>query len=320
VKTAVLLATMGGPASLPGVRRFLFNLFHDPAILRVPQPLRFMLAQALSFLREKKAQDIYKQMGGHSPILENTTAQAAALEVLLRKSGDYRCFVGMSYSPPFIKDAVMELTKDTPDHIIILPLYPQFSTTTTASVLRDVKKFLWRAGKKTPVSVIENFYLGEGFLSAQCETIEPELQKARQTGEPFLCFSAHGLPEKIVLAGDPYPEQCRQTAAALAKRLNLEPQDWVLCYQSRIGPVKWIGPSTRDEIDEKAKSGRAIVVVPISFVCEHAETVVELNLDLRQRALKAGAVYYGVAKTVGVKEAFIQHLATETLKINQKPA
>jgi len=318
LKTAILLSTMGGPDSLAGVRPFLFHLFNDPAILRVPQPLRFILAGLISRARDKKAQEIYKQIGGRSPILENTKAQASALENLLIKEGSYRCFVGMSYAPPFLADAVKDIKAYGPDRVIILPLYPQYSTTTTASVIRDGHKWLRRHKVRAQVFVVDPFYLEEGFLRAQCETIEAELDRAQGKGTPHLLFSAHGLPEKIVRAGDPYPQQCAETARALADRLGLDRADWTLCYQSRVGPLVWIGPATDAVIERQAKAGRALIVVPLSFVSEHSETLVELGLEYRLLAERAGALSYGVAQTVGIKEAFIQGLAAKIQEINQK--
>ena len=320
MKTAVLLSTMGGPDSLDGVKPFLFNLFNDPAIIRAPQPLRYALAKIISASRDKEAQEIYKKMGGRSPILDNTKAQAAALEKSLSAHGTYRCFVGMSYTKPFIRDALAEIEAYKPGHIVILPLYPQYSTTTTASILRDVQKIL----KQRPLlgggrlSVIERFYKNEGFIHAVCEETKKEIANAKGSGEAHILFSAHGLPEKIVKAGDPYQKECEETARLLANKMNLAAGEWTLCYQSRVGPMKWIGPATEDVIDTQAKAGKSLIVVPIAFVCEHSETLVELGIDYAQRAKKAGAARYSVVPTVGVKEAFIQGLVTEIQKINQE--
>lgn len=307
MKTAVLLMSMGGPSSLKDVRPFLFNLFNDPAILRTPAAVRYPLAKLISFKREKEACEIYRKIGGYSPLLENTQAQAAALEKELGE--DHRCFVGMSYSEPSIGAAMKEIKKEAPDRIVLLPLYPQYSTTTTASVLREAHKAAQKEGIKQPLIAIENFYENEGFIAAFVELIREKEKQAHAFGKPVLLFSAHGLPERIVTKGnDPYPYQCWETMKNMTSVLK-SGSEAVLCYQSRVGPMKWIEPYIEDEIDRAAGHKRPIVVIPLSFVSEHSETMVELGMVYRERALLKGAPFYDVVPTVGIHPAFIKGLA-----------
>ncbi len=309
MKRAVLLSSMGGPADLESVRPFLYRLFADPAIMRVPFPFRQILAFGIAKRRAPHARKIYEKMGGFSPILKQTEAQAEALEKKLSATGEYRCFVGMSYAPPFIKDAVCAIHEYQPDEIILLPLYPQYSTTTTASVFKDVEKEIRKKGSKAKILKIEKFYDEPGFLETMTQNIKKTLKEAEEKGPVRLLLSAHGLPEKIIQGGDPYQKQCEDTARLIIARLGSKKWDWVLCYQSRVGPLKWIGPATEEEIDRAGQEGKAIVVAPIAFVSEHSETLVELSLEGRARAKKAGAVFYDVVPTVQTNEAFIEGLA-----------
>lgn len=320
MKTALLLSTMGGPDSLDNVRPFLFRLFNDRSILRLSQPFRLCLAWLIARRREKEAKETYRKMGGKSPITANTKRQAEALEKELNTDPAkiFRCFVGMSYAPPMIEDAVRAIKDFAPDRIILLPLYPQFSTTTTASVLRDAKHFLNKNKITAPLFVIERFYSNEGFLRAMCDTIRAAIEQAARCGEVHVLFSAHGLPESIVRSGDPYQTECEATTQNLVQRLGLKNEMWTLCYQSRVGPMQWIGPETKDVIAQKARQGKALVIVPIAFVCEHSETLVELAQDYRLLAQQEGASAYEVAATVGTKKDFIQGLAEEIRKINQE--
>lgn len=305
---AVLLLAMGGPKDLKSVRLFLYRLFSDPCILRLPAPARQIVARLLAAARARAARKIYEKAGGFSPLPNNTIAQAAALESALKRYGMYQCFVGMTYSAPEIADAVGEIKVFSPDEIILLPLYPQYSTTTTEAALREARRQIEKQNVKAKTRVIENFAQEKGFIEAMAEHIEPFFEKAANYGAPRLLFSAHGLPERIARSGDPYPEQCRQTAEAIAQKLNLPVLDWGLCYQSRVGPMRWLKPSTQAEIVRAARARRPIVVAPISFVCEHVETLVELVLDGKELAEREGCPFYAVARTVSTHPAFIKSL------------
>lgn len=309
MKTAVVLFNLGGPDEPASVRPFLFNLFNDPAIIGVPQPLRWLLARLISARREKFAQDNYARLGGGSPLLPNTRAQAEALGAALATQGlgETRCFVAMRYWHPFVAEAAAEVASWRADRIVLLPLYPQFSTTTTGSSLR-----VWRAaaeaiGLRAPTTLACCWPDASGFVEEIAGLVQPLLDKARAHGAPRILFSAHGLPKKVIARGDPYQWQVERTAAAVAARLEAG-TDWRICYQSRVGPLEWIGPATEAEIRRAGADGAPVIVVPIAFVSEHVETLVELDVEYAELARHAGVPAWFRAPTVDARPAFIAAL------------
>ena len=299
---------LGGPDSLEAVRPFLANLFSDPAIIGLPGLLRLPLAHLIAWRRGPVARDIYARLGGRSPLLANTEAQARALEGALGPG--YRCFVAMRYWHPMSIETVRAVAEWTPDEIVCLPLYPQFSTTTTASSLVMWRGAAARQGLSRPTRIVCCYPREQGFVEAIVGLIRPALEAASGTGKPFrLLLTAHGLPKKIIDRGDPYPDQVEQTAAAVVAALARPELDWRVCYQSRVGPLEWIGPATDEEIRRAGEDGVALVVAPISFVSEHSETLVELDLDYRSLAEGAGVPTYHRVPTVGLEPAFIGSLA-----------
>jgi ferrochelatase len=308
-KTAVILFNLGGPDSPQAIRPFLFNLFNDAAILRVPKIFRRILAWFIARRRTKIAREIYAKIGGRSPILENTQAQARALERALSDAGETRCFVAMRYWYPFVKGTVAAIEKFAPDRIVLLPLYPQFSTTTTASSLKSWRDAALKAGLKTPATTVCCYPENEGFIHTLAATTRAAYEMAKPHGRPRILFSAHGLPEKIVKASDPYPQQCGSTVAALVRALDIPGLDYVLCYQSRVGPLKWIGPATDDEIRRAGRDKVPVVVVPVAFVSEHSETLVELDVEYHHLAERMGVPFYARIPVVGIAPEFIEGLA-----------
>jgi protoporphyrin/coproporphyrin ferrochelatase len=307
-RTAVVLMNLGGPDSLEAVRPFLFNLFSDPAIIDLPKPLRLSLARLIAWRRTPVARDIYGRLGGRSPLLANTQAQAQALEAAL--GPDYRCFVAMRYWHPMSADTAAELASWAPDEIVCLPLYPQFSTTTTASALAAWRRAAACCGLDQPERVVCCYPVQESFIEAIAGLILPVLDRVDEHyRSPRLLLTAHGLPMKIVRRGDPYPSQVAATAAAVVAALDRPGLDWQVCYQSRVGPLEWIGPATDDEIRRAGREGVPVVVAPISFVSEHSETLVELDLDYRRVAEEAGVPAYQRVPTVGTEPDFIAALA-----------
>lgn len=306
-RRAVVLMNLGGPDSLSAVRPFLVNLFSDPAIIALPLPLRWLLARLIAWRRTKVARDIYAHLGGASPLLANTEAQARALEAEL--GAGYRCFVAMRYWHPLTRAAVAAVKAWQPDEVVCLPLYPQFSTTTTASSLAAWRNEAQRQRLVVPPRVVEPYPSAAGFIAALAGLIAPVLDEARTAHKIRLLLSAHGLPLKIVRAGDPYPEQIQQTAAAVVRRLDRPELDWMICYQSRVGPLAWLGPQTDAEIRRAGRDGVAVVVAPISFVSEHSETLVELDRDYRRIAAAAGVPAYYRVPAVGTEPRFIAALA-----------
>lgn len=308
-KTAVILFNLGGPDNQAAVRPFLFNLFNDPAIIRLPGFFRFLIAKLISGKREKTAQEIYQKMGGGSPILPNTQAQAKALEKILADKGFVRCFIAMRYWHPFVEETIQEVKKFIPNEIILLPLYPQFSTTTTASSFKSWQEAAQKSGLNVPTKILCCYPQQDGFIEALVKTTLAAYEKAKEFGEPRILFSAHGLPEKIVKAGDPYQWQCEQTVKALVQKLNIPDLDYTLCFQSRVGPMKWIGPATDAEILRAGETKTPLVIVPIAFVSEHSETLVEIDMEYRHLAEKNGVPFYAYVPTVSTMPEFIAGLA-----------
>ena len=308
-RTAVVLMNLGGPDRLEAVRPFLFNLFSDPAILRLPVLVRLPLARIIAWRRGRVALEIYRKLGGGSPLLANTEAQARALEAVL--GPQHRCFVAMRYWHPTSEQSAREVADWSADEVVCLPLYPQFSTTTTASSLAAWQDAAARLGLDRLSRVVCCYPREKGFVETLAGLIRSVLDLAFGLEKrPRLLLTAHGLPKKIVSAGDPYPDQVESTATALIAALNRPGIDWQVCYQSRVGPLEWIGPATDDEIRRAGRDRVPLVVAPISFVSEHSETLVELDLDYRHLAETSGVPAYYRVPTVGVEPGFIESLAS----------
>jgi protoporphyrin/coproporphyrin ferrochelatase len=308
-RTAVVLMNLGGPDSLEAVRPFLLNLFSDAAIIRLPAVGRLPLARLIAWRRAGVAREIYARLGGGSPLLANTEAQARALEEALGPG--YRCFIAMRYWHPTSAETAREVADWAPEEIVCLPLYPQFSTTTTASSLTAWRDAAARLALDPPCRVICCYPREKGFVETLAGLIRPLLDLASGLEKPpRLLLTAHGLPKRIVSAGDPYPDQVMSTATTIIAALDQPGIDWRVCYQSRVGPLKWIGPETVDEIRRAGEDRVSLVVAPISFVSEHSETLVELDLDYRRLAEASGVPAYYRVPTVGVEPSFIELLAS----------
>lgn len=310
-RVSVVLMNLGGPSDLLSVRPFLFNLFYDKSILNLPNPFRWASAHIISRLREKKAKEIYKKMGGKSPILDETKKQASKLQEFLNhhKEALFRVSISMRYSNPFSSQTIKDVMEFNPTDIVLLPLYPQFSTTTTDSSLKDFKSILKQYSWAGTLHTIPCFFQREGFLSVMEREICLQYKAAQSYGTPTILWTAHGLPEKIILKGDPYQKQVENTVSLLEKRLEGR-GDFrsIICYQSRVGPLKWIGPHTIDEVEKAGKNKTPLIVVPISFVSEHAETLVELDIEYKNIAIEKGVPFYGRASTVRAHPDFIHDL------------
>jgi len=316
MKIAIVLFNLGGPNSPEAVQPFLRNLFSDPAILRLPSFLRGPLATFLANRRAPKARDIYAKIGGSSPILGQTEAQARALEEALGPEHEWRGYVCMRYWHPMTEAVVRSVKRFAPDRIVLLPLYPQFSTTTTASSVTAWKEAAAKARLSAPTQTVCCYPDEEGFVAASVALVRQGLAEAGERPVRVL-FSAHGLPEKVIKAGDPYQVQVERTAKAIADRIG--GLDWSVCYQSRVGPLKWIGPSTDAEIRRAGRDGKAIVLYPLAFVSEHSETLVELDMEYGHLAKESGVPVYVRVPTVGTHPLFIEGLANRVRAILAEP-
>lgn len=313
-KIAIILFNLGGPDQLAAVRPFLINLFSDPNIITAPGPIRWLLARLIAWRRTSIAQEIYAKIGGGSPIVSQTRKQAIALENALRAQGytRLRCFTVMRYWNPRAKDIIEQVKEFAPDHVVLLPLYPQYSTTTTKSSLQE-----WHSVARSCNFNVDNHEIccypdQPDFITAHAALIQaqaPQYFGPAADKKARLLFSAHGLPQKIVDAGDPYPQHVQRTALAIAAKLGLSPEDWEICYQSRVGPLKWLGPSTDERLRDAGRAKASIVLVPIAFVSEHSETLVELDMEYRHLAEEAGVPDYIRIAALGAQPDFIQSLS-----------
>ncbi len=309
-RQAVIVFNLGGPDSLEAVEPFLFNLFFDPAIIAVPTPLRWLLAKAISRRRGPIARQIYAEIGGKSPLLVQTIEQAKALENVLRETeSDTRVWPCMRYWHPRAEAVVAEVKAFGPDRIVLLPLYPQFSTTTSGSSVREWETVAAQAGLKVETTRICCYPEEEGFVDAIAEKVRESIDRAANIGPIRVLYSAHGLPKKVIDRGDPYQNQVERTVRAIRERIDRPDAEGIVCYQSRVGPLEWIEPSTDAEIIRAGKDGVGLVVVPVAFVSEHSETLVELDIEYRKLAREAGITNYIRVQTVQDHPSFIRGLA-----------
>lgn len=310
-RVAVVLFNLGGPDSLAAVEPFLLNLFNDPAIIGLPGYLRSLVARMIVRKRAPMARGIYAKIGGASPLLANTEAQARALGEQLRDVGDVRVFCCMRHWHPLAAATASAVAAFRPDEIILLPLYPQFSSTTTASSYRDWCGATAACGLPAPGILVCCYPTAPGFIAAAADLIRRGINETRVRGgrPPRILFSAHGLPKKVVARGDPYASQVERSARAVAERLGLADDEWVVCYQSRVGPLEWIRPYADDEIRRAGAEGVPVVLFPVAFVSEHSETLVELDIDYRHLARQVGVPGYVRVPAVGTAPDFIAALA-----------
>jgi ferrochelatase len=312
-RIAVVLFNLGGPDSKEAIEPFLKNFFTDPNIIRLPLFLRTFIAGRIAAKRSKREAGVsYGELGDKSPLLENSQAQAALLEHHLNADGktDNKVFICMRYWHPMAPEVAQAVKDYDPSHIVLLPLYPQFSTTTTRSSFQA-----WDAAGDDidlmiPTSVICCYPFEDGFINASADNIKTVYETAlRETGKkPRLLLSAHGLPESVIKDGDPYQWQCEQSAARIAAATGIENLDWQICYQSRVGPMKWIQPSTEEALHKAAADNVPVIILPHAFTQEHVETLVEIEIEYRHVATKIGVPGFYRVPTVSTHPAFIEGL------------
>ena len=317
MKKAIILFNLGGPDKLENVKPFLFNLFNDPAIINLPTFFRYPLAKLIAKKREPVAKKIYQELGGSSPILKLTKDQSSALENNLNKkdsNNTHKCFIVMRCWHPRAEEVIKEVKLYEPDEIILMPLYPQYSAATSGSSIKEWKNVCKKNNYNIKTSTICCYPTDQKFINAHCKEI---LKKIEGLSNYKLIFSAHGLPQKNIKNGDPYQWQVEQSVKKIVDNLYIKDLDWILSYQSRVGPLKWIGPSTEDIIVENSKGQKHIVLVPIAFVSEHSETLVELDIEYKELAIKNGCKDYTRVPALGINEDFIEALSELIIKKNE---
>ncbi len=323
-RVGVLLLNLGGPDKLEDVGPFLYNLFSDPEIIRLP--FRWMqkpLAWFIATRREKTSQENYKHIGGGSPLRRITEEQGEALKAQLDAMGkETKIYVGMRYWHPYTEEAIAQLAQDNIEKLVILPLYPQFSISTSGSSFRLLER-LWQENPKLQpleYTVIPSWYKQLGYLQAMAELIIEQLNQFPEPDQVHIFFSAHGVPKSYVVeAGDPYQQEIEECTHLIMETLN-RPNPHTLAYQSRVGPVEWLQPYTEDALKELgAKCVQDLIVVPISFVSEHIETLQEIDIEYREIAEEAGIHNFRRAAAPNTHPVFIKALADLVIESLEKP-
>jgi ferrochelatase len=311
VKLGVVLFQLGGPDSAQSIEPFLYNLFCDPDIIDFPfaRIARQPLAKLISTTRARKVQHHYDEIGGKSPILENTVRQAAALEAILRADHDARVVVAMRYWHPFTAEAIAQLEPHHPDRVVLLPLYPQYSKTTTGSSLNEWARQFHPNGWSPRIHTIEEFHQDPAYLDSVVAAVNATLPPADDPAEIDFVFSAHSVPVAIIERGDPYQRHIERTAELVWQR-GAWPGRKHLCYQSKVGAAKWLRPSMHETVKRLAAEGRKhVIVVPISFVSDHVETLHEIAIEHREQAHQLGIADYRMVPGLNDSPQFIEALA-----------
>ncbi|KAH1109857.1 hypothetical protein AAZX31_04G049500 [Glycine max] len=323
-KVGVLLLNLGGPETLSDVQPFLFNLFADPDIIRLPRLFRFLqrpLAKLISVLRAPKSKEGYAAIGGGSPLRKITDDQALAIKMALEAKGiSSNVYVGMRYWYPFTEEAIQQIKRDRITRLVVLPLYPQFSISTTGSSIR-VLEHIFREDaylSKLPVSIINSWYQREGYIKSMANLIQKELQSFSEPKEVMIFFSAHGVPVSYVEeAGDPYRDQMEECIFLIMQELKARgiSNEHTLAYQSRVGPVQWLKPYTDEVLVELGQKGvKSLLAVPVSFVSEHIETLEEIDMEYKELALESGIKNWARVPALGVTPSFITDLADAVIE------
>ncbi len=313
-RIGVLLFNLGGPEKLEDVRPFLFNLFADPDIIRLPwRAMQKPLAWLISTQRYKKSRGYYEKIGGGSPLRRITEEQARALERALEaRSISARAYVGMRYWNPFIEEALDQIRRDEVDQLVVLPLYPQFSISTTGSSLNRMHFIAGERGEALPpTSVVCSFEADPGYIDAMAAAVSEELARFpdRDPSKTHLLFSAHSVPVRYIEEGDPYLDHTKRTVELIMQRLGVQ-RPHTLSFQSKVGPVEWLTPATIETIPKLAREGvTQLMLVPVSFVSEHSETLYEMDILYRDVAAEAGIPHYRRVPTMNCRPDFIEALA-----------
>lgn len=315
----VVLLQLGGPDSLESVEPFLCNLFSDPDIIDLPLAFLFRkrLAKVISRRRAPKVQEFYRHIGNKSPILKLTRRQALALQGRLSRALDAKTYVAMRYWHPFTHETVAAIRRDGVREIILLPLYPHYSKTTTGSSFNEWKRAVERSGARDlNVRLVQEYCEHPLYIRALVSNISRALNRVPRVdrGKVHLVFSAHGTPTKLVRQGDPYQHHILRTYAAVVQEGRFELPHH-LCYQSKVGPEKWLGPSLNATVESLAANKVShVIVVPIAFVSDHSETLWEINIETRRYAKSLGIQYFDMSPALNTNPSFIEALADVVLE------
>jgi ferrochelatase len=313
-RVGIVLFQLGGPDSLEAIEPFLYNLFCDPDIIDFPFARigRKALAKLISTTRARKVQHHYATIGGASPIRRNTERQARALESQLRHSGaDAHCFVAMRYWHPFTAEAIAQLRSADCDEVVLLPLYPQYSSTTTGSSLNEWNRLF---ADRLPVHAVETFYRNPMYLDAVTEKINEALSRFPDRERPDIVFSAHSIPMSIIDKGDPYQRQIEETVQLLMQRGGWS-NSHRLCYQSKVGASRWLQPSLHQTLKALANERvREVCIVPIAFVSDHVETLGEIDHEARHQAHSLGITQFEMSAGLNDSPKFIYALGQIVLQ------
>jgi ferrochelatase len=313
-RIGVVLFQLGGPDSLEAIEPFLFNLFCDPDIIDFPFARlgRKPLAKLISTTRAKKVEHHYSVIGGCSPIRKFTEQQARALETELAAAGvDATCVVAMRYWHPFTSEAIEQLRAAEVDELVLLPMYPQYSTTTTGSSLNEWER---RWNGEIPTQIVREFYTHPGYIDAVAQKIQATLDRFGKPDQAEIVFSAHSVPVSVIQKGDPYQQQIEETVELVMAR-GRWPNPHRLCYQSKVGASKWLQPSLRTTVRDLAAAGtKDVCVVPIAFVSDHVETLGEIDHEARELALGLGIRQFEMTRGLNDSPTFIRALAELVLE------
>jgi ferrochelatase len=313
-RVGIVLLNLGGPERIQDVGPFLYNLFSDPEIIRLPiTALQKPLAWLISTLRSSKSQEAYRSIGGGSPLRRITDQQARELQSVLRQRGmEATTYVAMRYWHPFTESAVADMKADGIDEVVVLPLYPHFSISTSGSSFRELQRLRLADPNfaRLPLRAIRSWYDHPGYLVAMAQLISKELDACQEPSQAHVFFSAHGVPKSYVEeAGDPYQLEIQACARLIMATLN-RANPWTLAYQSRVGPVEWLKPYTEEALEHLGAEGvKELVVVPISFVSEHIETLEEIDIEYREIATTAGVSNFRRVPALDTDPTFIAGLA-----------
>jgi protoporphyrin/coproporphyrin ferrochelatase len=314
MRTGVLLLNLGGPGRSEDIKPFLYNLFSDPEIIRLPIPfLQKPLAWLIATLRAPRSQKNYATIGGKSPLKAITLQQGKLLKKVLKRRGiEVTVYLGMRYWHPYTEEAVAQIKKDGIEKLVVLPLYPHFSISTSGSSYKLLKQ-LWADDpelQRIERRDINSFYDRPGYIQGMVRLIEQELTKFKNPEKVHILFSAHGVPKSYVeVDGDPYQKEIEESVHLITQALTV-PNRYSLAYQSKVGPVEWLQPYTEDIIPRLARQGVTdLLTVPISFVSEHIETLQEIDMEYRELAHESGIPNFRRVRTLNLEPDFIDQLA-----------